>query len=369
MQILFFITVFGIYALLNYYIFRKTKAGKRCRVKGKKTPFAFLLVVLAFPVAMLTRDIFPLAVLKPMYFIGTSWLGIMLYLVLLFLLFDLFRLIARRRIFKTACCEATTAYLIAFALAVAGFVRFNNPKVITQEICIEKKAGNLREMTVVGISDLHLGMGIGKQRLKKYVELINAQNPDMVLIAGDIIDNTVRPLMEEKMYEEFRQIQAPKGIYACLGNHEYMGDTAQGKEFYSLAGIHLLIDESTKVDSTLVIVGRDDYKFGKNRRPLADLLSDRDKSLPVILLDHEPQHLEEAEKAGVDLQFSGHTHNGQMFPGNLIAKRIFELPAGYKKRGATNFFVSSGLGIWGPLFRIGTESDLAVFKISFIQNN
>jgi predicted MPP superfamily phosphohydrolase len=307
---------------------------------------------------MLMRDILPLAVLKPLYFIGTSWLGMMMYLFAFFVITDIIFIFIRKKYRKL---RFILIYITVLSLVIYGYINFNNPKIVTQEINIEKNVENRREYTVVGISDLHLGMGIGKNRLKRYIELINAQKPDMVLIAGDIIDNTVRPLMEEKMYEEFLQINAP--VYACLGNHEYMGDSAQCREFYRLAGIRLLVDETILADSAFWIIGRDDYKFNPSRMSLAELVAQTDKSMPVILLDHEPHHLEEAETAGVDLQFSGHTHNGQMFPGNLITKHIFELSHGYKRRGSTHYFVSSGLGIWGPLFRIGTDSEVAVFRI------
>jgi predicted MPP superfamily phosphohydrolase len=250
-------------------------------------------------------------------------------------------------------------------LSIYGYYHFNHPKIVEKDITISKKAGYFKELKIVGISDLHLGINLGKKQMKRYVKLINDQHPDLILIAGDIIDNTPRPLEKEKMWEEFEQLHAPLGTYACLGNHEYMSDIEPSLAFINKTNIRLLTDDAALVYNSFWIIGRDDLQGNPNRKPLPDLLAKTDTTLPLILMDHEPYHLEEAEQYGIDLQFSGHTHDGQLWPGSLLVKKIYELACGYMKKGNTHYYVSSGLGLWGPLFRIGTDSELVVINIRF----
>lgn len=128
------------------------------------------------------------------------------------------------------------------------------------------------------------------------------------------------------------------------------------------AGINMLRDSSVLIDSCFYVVGRDD-RSNPNRKPLKELIEPLDKSKFLVVLDHQPYHLEEAEQAGVDLQFSGHTHRGQVWPVSFVTDRIYEVSHGYKKKGNTNIYVSSGIGIWGGKFRIGTQSEYVVIDI------
>jgi predicted MPP superfamily phosphohydrolase len=369
----FFIIVFLIYTLINVYVFRrgwqalpKSKAAKR--TYSIVYSFAFF----SFIIAMLGRNHLSLPVQKILYFPGTSWLAVMMYLLLFFAITDLihflnrfFHYIPRNFSKNFRKIQVLTGYILVFSLAIYGYHQFTNPKIVEQEIVIHKNAGNYKELKVVGISDLHLGVNIDKKRLTQYVNLVNEQHPDLILIAGDIVDNNALPLEKEKMWEEFEQLQAPLGIYFCLGNHEYLSGIQPSMNFLQKTKLHLLIDDFAPVDSSLYIIGRDDKQGNHNRKPLKDLVSGIDSNLPLILLDHEPYHLEEAEENGIDLQFSGHTHNGQLWPGNLLVKKMYELGYGYKQKGNTHYFVSSGLGLWGPQFRIGTQSELVIFNIKF----
>jgi predicted MPP superfamily phosphohydrolase len=198
--------------------------------------------------------------------------------------------------------------------------------------------------------------------------MINEEKPDFILIAGDIIDGSIRPLMEERMTEEFRRLKAP--VYACLGNHEYFSGESQARRFYQDAGIRLLIDEAAVVDSSIVIIGRDD-RTNRNRMSVRELMADSvqlttmcRQSPYIIVLDHQPYHLEHSEVAGVDFQLSGHTHRGQVWPISWITDAIYECSWGTCHRGHTQYYVSSGLGMWGGKFRIGTQSEYVVATIS-----
>jgi predicted MPP superfamily phosphohydrolase len=180
------------------------------------------------------------------------------------------------------------------------------------------------------------------------------------LLAGDIADHSTEPIIRQNMAEEFRSIKSKFGVFAVSGNHEYFSENPyQLQKYLESAGVTYLRDSVVLVDNSLYVVGRDD-KINPNRASLNAILKDVDDSKSIILMDHQPFKLEEAVQNKVDLQVSGHTHNGQFFPGNLIVKKMYEVAHGYLKKENTHFYVSSGLGIWGPQYRIGTQSELVV---------
>lgn len=172
---------------------------------------------------------------------------------------------------------------------------------------------------------------------------INALDPDLILLPGDIMDGEIDPVIRRDLGGYLRKFSSTYGTYAITGNHEYIGGVERACAYLREHSITLLQDEVVEVGG-IIIAGQDDLssaRFGRHRSTLADLLANVDKKKTIILLDHHPKKLSEAEKNGVDIQFSGHTHNGQLWPLNLILKRLFELPTGYKKKGQSHIFVSS----------------------------
>jgi predicted MPP superfamily phosphohydrolase len=321
---------------------------------------------------MLGRNTFLPGVQKILYFSGTCWLGIMFYLFLFFLFTDLVWWLVRfSRVFKEPKnflkIQVASGYMLTAGLMIYGYYCFTHPKVSEREIVIHKSAGNYKELKIVGLSDLHLGVNIDKNRLKRFVQLTNEQNPDLILIAGDIVDNNALPLMREKMWEEFEEMRAPLGVYACLGNHEYLSGIEPSMNFLRKTNIRLLIDSAALIDNSFWLIGRDDLQGNPKRKPLADLIATTDTVSPLFLLDHEPVHLNDAEQNGIDLQLSGHTHHGQIWPLSLLVKQMYEVAYGYARKGNTHYYVTSGIGLWGPLVRIGTDSEIAVFKVKITQ--
>jgi predicted MPP superfamily phosphohydrolase len=321
---------------------------------------------------MLGRNVFPLNIQKVFYFLGTTWMAVMLYISIYFLLTDLIHRLARHfKLFPSRMTprffyrlQVISGYIIVFALLRTGYRNFMHPVVVEKEIRIEKPGNRYKELKVAAFSDMHLGITVDKNKLKNYVRLINEQNPDIIIIAGDMIDNSIRPLMEEEMYNEINKLQAPLGVYFCLGNHEYLSEIEKSKEFFQKTKLVLLIDNVISVNDSFWIIGRDD-KHNKNRSDLKSLVARTDTSQPLFLLDHQPYFPDEAERNGIDLQFSGHTHHGQMWPLNYIVDQVYEIGYGYKRKGNTHIYVSSGLGLWGPEYRIGTQSELVIFNIKF----
>ena len=306
-------------------------------------------------------DSYPLPLAKVLYEIGTSSVIIMLYLVIVFLVLDAGRLlhIVPKSLVHANWQMAVGIFVFLFAVFLYGHLHYINKVRVPLEIKSSKPLP--REYKVVMASDFHLGYHNTREDLAHWVDLMNAENPDFILIAGDIIDMSVRPLVEEGMAEEFRRLKAP--VYACLGNHEYYSGEPRAKQFYHDAGIRLLIDSAAVVDSTILIIGRDD-RMNFQRKPLEDLMASVGSSLPfTILLDHQPYHLDQTEKAGIDFQLSGHTHRGQVWPITWITDAIYEKSWGSYRRGNTQYYISSGLGIWGGKFRIGSQSEYIVATI------
>jgi len=370
----FFVIAFVVYTLINLYIYLRTNQIRQTQSKLEQVfrNISFLLFYSAFIIAMLGRNFIPLAIQKILYFPGTIWMGMILYLFLFFLLTDtvyfiirLFHHFSSENKARFRKIQVYSGIILVLCLLIYGLFHFLNPKIVEQNIHIGKTAGDYKRLKIVGTSDLHLGVAIDKSRLQQYVNLINNQHPDLILIAGDLIDNNVLPLEKERMWETINELKAPLGVYYCLGNHDYMVGIDSAMSFLRKTDMHLLIDTTVVINNSIQIVGRDDKQRNRDRKSLNEIVKNVDKSLPLLLLDHEPYYLEEAEENGIDLQFSGHTHRGQIFPMNLFVKWMYELPYGYRQKGNTHYYVSSGLGLWGPPLRIGTQSEIVVFNIEF----
>ena len=205
---------------------------------------------------------------------------------------------------------------------------------------------------------MHLGYHNRKPELARWVDLINAEKPDLVLFGGDVIDLSLRPVMEGNYAEEFHRVEAP--MMAVLGNHEFYSDVIRAEQFFQDAGIQLLRDAVAHFKG-VNIIGRND-RTSSERACLSDLTKGLEGF--TLVLDHQPYHLEEAEQEGVDFQFSGHTHRGQVWPLSWITDAMYEKAWGYLRRGNTQYYVSSGLGIWGAKTRVGTRSEYLVLHVT-----
>lgn len=324
-----------------------------------------------------TIEKMPLFAATAVYEVGYSFIFILLYLVMLFLMLDFGRLI--HIVPKTWLIDNgyTSISIFAVMLLLFGYgnIHYNNKARELIDIKTDKAISSDKKSTkIVLLSDLHLGYHNRRSDLRTWVDLINAEQPDLILIAGDIIDISIRPLIEENMAEEFHRLKAP--VYACLGNHEYYSSQPKARRFYREAGITLLQDSVAK-KGNLCIIGRDD-RTNVQRKSLAMIMEDARKQGMIstvdlhygkysneflILLDHQPYHLEEAEQNGIDFQFSGHTHHGQVWPISWITNALYEKAYGPLQKGNTQYYISSGMGIWGGKFRIGTQSEYVVLTI------
>jgi hypothetical protein len=222
---------------------------------------------------------------------------------------------------------------------------------------------------MVVVSDVHLGTIIGRDRLARIVEQVNDLRPDLVLFAGDVVDEDLAPVIRQNIGETLLSIRSRKGVYGITGNHEYIGGAEQACAYLEAHGIRMLRDTCVEIEGGIVIAGREDRSSrqfgGKRRKSLDVLLAGVDPHAPLILMDHQPFDLQEASAQGVDLQLSGHTHHGQLWPFNYITSAIYEVSWGYVRKGSTHFYVSSGVGTWGPPVRTGNRPEIVEITMTF----
>ncbi|WP_165020403.1 metallophosphoesterase [Dysgonomonas sp. ZJ279] len=377
MKAIIFIPIILLYFAANFYVFHRLWVAMPPNLIGRICLISFAsIAILSLFISFLVGDAMPVGMASFFYRIGTSWVFILIYAFIVIFFKDLFGL--TNRVLHFMPSDALTRYtkdnwmglglMVGFIamLMICGYLKYQWKVRVPLSLTIEKTMADsslFRPLRIVAISDLHLGYGINKKELEGWIDLINAEEPDIVLIAGDIIDNSIRPLNEGNFAESFKKIKAPMGIYACMGNHEYISGAKESMDFINRAGIHLLRDSVAEIDSCFYVVGRED-RSNLRRKPLADLVANLDKSKPIIVLDHQPYNLEKTEAADVDLQISGHTHQGQVWPISMITNALYEIDHGYLKKGNTNIYVSSGIGLWGGKFRIGTQSEYVVIDIN-----
>ena len=381
---IFFGVFFTLYAGLNYLIFiRGWQALHNFAPKPVLIIYvtAFLIFSMSYLFMRFTAKILPPGLADVLAFYGGLWFAAMLYFIMFILLFDIIRLIAGSLSLYPAIITANWAIVKAISLAVAIIVTItlmiagnhnaNNLKVREVVIDVDKQVPGLSELNIAFASDIHLGHIIGEKHLTKIITQIQNLKPDIILFPGDLVDEELQPVIQKNLGRLFTTLSAPYGIYAVTGNHEYIGGANAAVEYLSKFNISFLRDTTLLINNAFYLAGREDLSMngftGTKRKSLNELLSKTDTTLPVILMDHQPINLAEAVQNQVDLQISGHTHHGQMWPLNYATERIFKLSWGYKKIENSHFYVSSGAGTWGPHVRIGNHPEIVHIKLRFRQ--
>lgn len=371
-----------IFASINYYI------GLRVwQNLGSLIPFLnsrvywilFWIVACSFIIARLGEEYIPGNIESFIVVIGDYYMAAMLYLLIILPIIDLIGLGGKRfglipqKIKENNILVSYFGILVLVSLIgllAYGTWNAKHIKISHYNVNVEKKAGNLKQLKIAMISDSHLGEIVNNKRLQSIVEKINSISPDLVLMVGDIVDEKVAPYINQNMEDTMKKIKSTYGVFAVTGNHEfYGGDCDKIVSALEKANIKVLRDNHYKVDNCFYIIGREDVAaesyLKQKRKSLSELFNGIDNNLPIILLDHQPKNLVEAENASVDLQLSGHTHRGQMFPNQYFTRMLYEVDYGYKKKHNYNIIVSSGIGTWGPPIRIGNSSELVDITMNF----
>ncbi len=376
-MIVFFSIVLTIYSLVNIYLYYKGyKAIPALQNNRLLYTITFFLLAVLFIVAKILESKHSSVITDILNIIGGFWLAFMLYGFLFFLLSDIILLILRipgiiradnilhYRKWSFIIIASTSSLLI-----IGGFINAIIPVAREYNITINKPAGSVKTLRIAAVSDIHLGSIIRKRSLKKMSAMIKGMKPDLVLLLGDIVDGELGPVLRGDLLQYFTWPECTDGLYAITGNHEFIGGADRTIPYIESKGIRVLKDEMVTLDGGIQLIGRidrDSYRFyRKERMALGELMKLADTTKPIILLDHQPFHLDETAKYGIDLELSGHTHNGQMWPLNYVTSMIYELSYGYLRKGNTQFIVSSGYGLWGPRVRSGSRSEVLLINIKF----
>lgn len=380
----------------SYMMFRFFYCMKHCNHRFNwlrfKVPFAvvYLFMALSPVIAFLLPKSAVAIVIRR---ISTYWIGIMLYSLLYVVLFDLLRLIAKHTklkntlLFSRGSVISIGSVVVACAVATCLYGIFNarNIKVNEYSVTVNKSCGSDKHLKAVLVADLHMGYAIGVDHITNMVEKINQQDADIVIIAGDIFDNSYDGMDDpEGIKAQLKSIKSKYGVYAVYGNHDIdekilMGFTFDwgGKQLHSEkmtnfmkeCNIKLINDESVLINDEFYLVGRRDTdKPGTEdgtRAEISELTKDLDKTKPIFVLSHEPDELQKTADAGADIDFSGHTHDGQLFPGNLTIGLFWENPCGMIKKDNMYSIVTSGVGVYGTFMRVGTDAEICSVDIDF----
>lgn len=392
MRTIIFAVVIGliilIYAGLNYYIGRRgwQALGRHIPSLSRKGYWTvFWAVALAYLGGRVFKNYLPDVLSAGLTVVGAYWLAAMFYFVLILAAVDLMRLLDRGLGFMglgliPAAVQrhpltrpVAGLVVLALVMGIVGYGAWNarHPRVRHYNVTVAKQAGAMKNLRAVMVSDIHADTIVDNRRVKEMVAMVNRLEPDIVFLAGDMIDENVETFVEQRLVESFRRLRPRLGTYAVLGNHEYIsGHAEEAVRYLEKAGVVVLRDRYVKVADSFYVAGRDDRGHGERadrpeRKELPALLAGIDRSLPVILLAHQPVQLEEAARSGADLQLSGHTHVGQLFPNRLITKRIYENDWGYLRKGNLQVIVSSGFGTWGPPIRTGNTPEIVEVELHF----
>lgn len=334
----------------------------------------YILIALSVPLVMALRHQWAKAELDWILISGGTIMLTIIYATLFFLAFDIIRGIIKlfhiplgsyltvhyiglKRLFFIAGCLTMTIFFIL------GNKRYRHPLVTEIELNTSKPLNEKQELNILFFSDLHLNSMVNAQRLQSYIDLINRQTFDVILIGGDFIDGDEQGYANRSFDLIFSQLKPKYGVYTVAGNHEYYDNFDASQAFVKSLGFHFLKDEIAYIsDSSVIIVGRDD-RTNSQRQPIEKLLPLIDSSKYVIVLDHQPSELDKIANTSADLVLCGHTHNGQVFPLTAMIGWMWKVAYGQAKIDNTDIYVSSGLGLWGMPYRIGSDSEIVVIRI------
>lgn len=380
LKYLFYIVFISIYGLINYYIGLRGWQFFSGWFTNPRIFWYWIIFVsvlaLSYPLGRILVHVLPYGPGRIMIVCGSYWLAFMYYFIFILLAIDVIRLLDRwvnilpMAIKSAPIMVGLSVIIIVTAIVIYGAWNANHPIIKDYEVTLSKKSGTLEALQVVVVSDIHLGWINGLKQMQLMTDMINDLNPDLVLLPGDIIDEGIDLSTEQKIPEVLQNLHPDLGTYAIMGNHEYISGNADKVEAYlQMAGVTVLRDEWIEFND-FYLIGRDDqsskYFCESPRKELHTVMEGIEKDkLPILLMDHQPSDLLKAEQEGIDLQLSGHTHKGQIWPNNYITQSFFENDWGYLRKSNLQLIVSCGYGTWGPPIRIGNRPEILNIHIVF----
>ena len=361
-----------VYVIPNIYLFFRIMylfISKRYR---PLYALIYLLLASVYPVSANLSHIGPESFMQLLSVAAGYLLPFFLYLFLFVIVFDLFllfnslfRLVSKeaRRSFAFRFYALFSIMVLSATVVIGGVINMNTIRVSHYQIAVPKQNSQLQQLRVAFVADFHIQQNTSLPFVEQFVRKTNALKPDILLYGGDIVEGRDENKVSEHILSALRKIETKYGTFGVPGNHERYGSRGNGT-FYEKARITLLRDTLLNIDNSFYIAGRND-EGDRQRKTAEEILQQHPVDLPLIMLDHRPTRLQEVSRTGVDVQFSGHTHNGQLFPVNFYIDSLYELSWGYKTIRDTHFFVTSGLRLWGPPVRTAGKSEIMFVDIRF----
>jgi predicted MPP superfamily phosphohydrolase len=397
--------------LHGYLWFRLVRSTTRPGRLRRRLTLLTLLLALLPALAVTLRRTLPLDAAAPLDWVAYSWLGVAFYAFIALLVLEPVRLIGNvvlrrrartpepveaalvpagvaapaadpaadpvdpgpdplpRRLFL-ARSLAVTAGAVALGTAGTGAYLANSPPVVRRvPVTLANLDPALDGLRIVTFSDGHLSATYGGRRFERLVELVNEQRPDVVAIVGDLVDGDVSELREEAA--PLADLVSEQGVFFVTGNHEYFVDTNAWLRHLPTLGVDVLRNERVAISrggASFDLAGIDDRTAASSGLPghganLDAALDGRDDGVPVVLLAHQPVQVQQAAAAGVDLQLSGHTHGGQLWPFDYVIRLDQPSVEGLSRHGDTQLYVTSGAGYWGPPMRVGARPEVTVVEL------
>ena len=325
-----------------------------------------LVLFLSFPVIHFVFRRENGTVLGIANFVSSVWMGMIVYLVLATFAYDVARVFAWGAL-PVGRMMTTVVAGLAAAITVYGFIEAHWISVTNLPVRMPGLPAHLEGFRIAQISDVHMGRIVRGSRLERIVNRINALQPDLIVITGDLVD--AEPSHMEDMIPALRRLQSRFGVFAVTGNHEFFAGVARTQSYLDRAGVTLLRNRWVTVAGDLQLIGRDDViaarLTGEPVPTWGEILRGLDRTKPAILLYHTPvTTLAELEAHGIQLQLSGHTHQGQLWPFNFIVKCLYRTPYGLFTDGKATIYVNRGIGTWGPPLRVLARPEITLVTLT-----
>ncbi len=359
MHIIIFISTVNILMLLiTYFYYRQNLSFAR----GWSFALYYLFFAINNILSRILPESLPAIITRWSAWLGGIWMAFAYYSLILAFLHLLLWTLAKCIGKKLPSKKIALAGMLCIACFITfGMIRAYNPIIRTEAINTNKLAHG-ENYKIVFLSDLHLGRILGRSYSERLVERVNQLNPDIVLIAGDVLDEKQSYVRQDASLFPFTQLNAPKGVYMAYGNHDYLDNPSIWQAELTKHHINVLRNSSVIINKQLKITGLEDYSKEKDITSLEQLSIDNSKYYSIIL-DHQPRRMVNASAAGYDLYLAGHTHTGQLFPNRLITKKMYLLDYGSANFGNLTAITNNGYGFWGTPIRTEEAPEIVVIDL------
>lgn len=382
-----FVLIVAAYIVVNIYLLARVRMTLQRSAARTVLCAAILLFSLSFPTGTLLGHMLPRPLSSALIAAGSCYFAPMIYAALFTLIADVLRILNMHFSItrlsppygpRGRARMVLAIAMLTFIVCTAGWINAHSPRPVSHEIEYETRTGLSSfhpSIKIALISDLHFGRLVGADTLRRVAELVGPEAPDILIFAGDVIDDTDW-MLDEMSCAEVRSIidaMTPRlGAWAVTGNHEYYAGVDSCVDFLRSAGVRVLRDEWAEPGGEIALIGREDAsaaRYGWERAELSQIMPAHDRErierlgTPIIVIDHQPTSLSDARDLGASLQLSGHTHRGQLFPFNFVTSAIFERDYGLYKMGSTNYYISCGAGTWGPPFRTSSRPEVVFITL------